>query len=257
MARYILSLQFLLYLLTREAFATTVIDSSGSINRRASPISVTSKGVVAIISSPGDASDRFSDIIGSDDESSSVTVDVDSNSGCIFVRAPGATLGGTSDLPSVLLKGGGSIAASSVAGSIVLTGVTPADCDGIVDTRHGKTLHSIFASRLDGSEVNENEDDESEKTLLIVAVEGGVEDEESLLSEISSIFDACAYEATGTSDISLDDIFEIQIISVNSSDDAETVSFALNVYYYFFEQCNHSFEFCHLCNIAHNIWHYI
>lgn len=223
MARYILSLQFLLCLLTRQAFATTVIDSSGSINRRASPLSATSKGVVAIISSPGDVSDRFSEIIGSDNESSSVTVDVDSNSGCIFVRAQGATLGGTSDLPSILLRGSGSTAAASVAGSIVLTGITPADCDGIVDTRHGKTLHSIFASRLDRTEVSESEDDDSEKKLLILAVEGDDVDENSLLSEISSIFDACAVSATGTSDVSLDDIFEIKIISVNSSDDAETV----------------------------------
>jgi len=208
MARFILSLQLLLCLLTREAFATTVIDSTGAVNRGASPLQATSKGVVAIISSPGDLSNSFSPLSSED-----VSADVDSSSGCIVVSSPGATLGGSD-------KGSASAAASSVAGSIVLTGVTPSDCDGIVDTRHGKTLYSIFASRLNQIDQDSASGD---KTLLIVAVEGTTDDTEKVVSDITSIFDTCALAVTGADTMEIDDLYEIEVLSVNSADDAATV----------------------------------
>lgn len=206
MARFFLSFQVLLYLLAKSASSTTIIDASGVINRGASPLPVTSKGVVTLITSPGDLPSMFPST-----NEKEISADVDEASGCIIVTSPGATLS---------TSGAASGSASSVAGSVVLTGVTSFDCEGgIADTRHGKTLFSIFSSKLN------TDSSSSSPTLLIVAVEGDVSDsvKDTVLDDISSIFGACVVAATGADDTALEDLFEVEIVSVTSSDDAATV----------------------------------
>ena len=135
MARYFLSLQVLVYLLAKSASSTTIIDATGVINRRASPLPATSKGVVTLISSPGDVPSVLFPSPSSSSNEKEVSANLDEASGCIIVTSPGATLS---------TSGAASGSASSVAGSVVLTGVTSFDCEGgIADTRHGKTLFSI------------------------------------------------------------------------------------------------------------------
>jgi len=205
MARLFIALQILLCLLPQTQ-ATTIMDASGVINQRASPLNASSKGVIALISSPGDM-DSFSSPSSS---SKSVEADMDDASGCIIVRSPGATLGSSSNAAA---------AASSIAGAVVVTGVIPSDCEGIggiAETRHGKTLYSIFSSKL-------NSDESLEKALLMVAVEGTLEEDESVVQDIAAIFKSCAMSVSGKEDIVLEDLFEVQIVSVTSQDDAAMV----------------------------------
>lgn len=210
MARFLVALQILLCLIP-NANATTIIDSSGVINKRASPLSASSKGVIALITSPGDMTNSFT----SSSNDDVVEADIDDSTGCVIVRSPGATM-----LSSSTASSSPAAAASSIAGAIVVTGVIPSDCEGmggIAETRHGKTLHSIFSSRLVSSE------ESNEKKLLMVAVEGSLVDEDSVIDDISAIFEACAMAVSGQEIASVGDLFELQIVSVTSKDDAAMV----------------------------------
>lgn len=234
--------------------STTIIfnGSTGALNRGLSRLPTPSGGVVALLSNPSSESEYFDD-----DENAAGSVYVSSSSDCVTVHAPGATLSSSSSSGSseLLNRGVGSAAAASVAGAVVLTGVTAADCKSvdscsILDTRHGRTLSSVFAHRVNRITSNSNgnaEDDASseednsggdadnnDKTILILAVEGAgdeglsEEDQKGVESDISKMFDACVIAAedgdeTLSSDVTVNDYYDIQIMMVNSKQDAAEI----------------------------------
>lgn len=201
--------------------AATTVYGNGALKRGVGPLAATPEGgVVAIVSSPSNDSDFF------DAGTDSVDADVDADAGCVVVTAPGATLRGTSDLD----KGAGAGAAASVAGAVVLTGLVAADASsdedgGVAETRHGRTLRSVFATRLSSTAATESDD----KTLLLLAVEGeelSEDDTARLASDVRQIFDTCAMTADHTDeteDVSMSDLYELRIMTVNSREDAAEV----------------------------------
>lgn len=161
-------------------------------------------GIVALLSSPGTPSTGLF--------SSSTAVSVDGN----VISAPGASLEESSGL---LARGIGAAAAGSIAGAVVLTGVTLADVEvGIDSTRHGRTLAELFASVLRLGKK------EGGATTLIVAVQSegdGSLDSDEVEESIEEIFDSVA-SAIGSDD-ELGDYFTVQSTLVSSSDDAAKV----------------------------------
>ena len=122
--------------------------------------------------------------------------------------------------PGLLARGIGAAAAGSIAGAVVLTGVTLADVEvGLDGTRHGRTLAELFASVL------RKEKKEGVKTLVI-AVQHDGEDGDSLNTEdieevVEEIFDSVA-AAVGVDD-KLSDFFTIQSAFVSTPGDAAKV----------------------------------
>eukprot|EP00584_Thalassiosira_punctigera_P002722 CAMPEP_0172528690 /NCGR_PEP_ID=MMETSP1067-20121228/2999_1 /TAXON_ID=265564 ORGANISM="Thalassiosira punctigera, Strain Tpunct2005C2" /NCGR_SAMPLE_ID=MMETSP1067 /ASSEMBLY_ACC=CAM_ASM_000444 /LENGTH=517 /DNA_ID=CAMNT_0013312647 /DNA_START=14 /DNA_END=1567 /DNA_ORIENTATION=- len=184
--------------------ATTLVDSSGALTKALLPAPTGDGGIVALLSSPGTPG-PFS--------SSSATVSVDGD----VISAPGASLEESS---GPLARGTGSAAAASVAGAVVLTGVTLADVElGLDGTRHGRTLAEMFASAL-RTEKKEG------VTTLIVAVqsdgaEGGSLDAEEIEEVVEEIFDGVA-AAVGADD-ELGDRFSVRSMLVSTPEDVAKV----------------------------------
>lgn len=182
--------------------STTIIDSTGALTRTSIPQSSIGNGVVAVLSSPGTPS-YFS----SGDSANAVTLS-SQGSGSIL-SSPGATLAGTSSLS----KGSGAAAAASVAGSIIVSGITESDLEnGLDDTRHGHTLTAIFKQKIQAVS--------REKVTLIIAVPEG-SDESSVLSDVHAIFDTATAELG--SEVDFDDLYDVVVENVGSEADAQRV----------------------------------
>eukprot|EP00580_Thalassiosira_gravida_P010398 CAMPEP_0201624710 /NCGR_PEP_ID=MMETSP0493-20130528/785_1 /ASSEMBLY_ACC=CAM_ASM_000838 /TAXON_ID=420259 /ORGANISM="Thalassiosira gravida, Strain GMp14c1" /LENGTH=514 /DNA_ID=CAMNT_0048094587 /DNA_START=35 /DNA_END=1579 /DNA_ORIENTATION=+ len=191
-------------LVASASAATTLVDSSGSLTQSLLPSPTGGDGIVALLSSPGTPGNLFS---------SSTTVTVDND----IISAPGASLEESS---GILGRGVAAAAAGSIAGAVVLTGVTLADVEvGLDGTRHGRTLAELFASVL------RMEKKEGVKTLMI-AVQSDSADDVSLDTEdikevVEEIFDSVA-AAVGVDD-ELSDYFSIQSTFVSTSEDVAKV----------------------------------
>lgn len=181
---------------------TVLMDASGGMARQIPTIS-TSSGVVAVVSSPGTPSllTTSSDILSLEQEDSPI------------LSCRGATLGGTSASERASLA-----ATSLVAGSIMVDGVTEGDIEtGLRYTRHARTLTALFRARL----AHTSEGTQS----VVLCVAGPVDDDtqSTLQKEVKGIFDAAAVE-TEVSSSSFSDLYDIQVVSVQSQDDARAVS---------------------------------
>mmetsp|Transcript_33310 Transcript_33310/g.70074 ORF Transcript_33310/g.70074 Transcript_33310/m.70074 type:complete len:515 (+) Transcript_33310:33-1577(+) len=183
-----------------SAAPTTLVDSSGSLTKSLLPTPEGSDGLVAFLSSPGTPSPF---------PATSATVNIENN----VISAPGASL----EEGSLLGRGIGAAAAGSIAGAVVVTGVTLADVEvGLDGTRHGRTLAELFASVLRMGKKN--------KTALMIAVQsdgGGSLDTEEIEECIEEIFDSVA-AAIGVDD-ELSDYFSVQSTLVSTSDDVAKI----------------------------------
>lgn len=186
--------------------AATLVDSTGILNKGLPTISPKG-GVVALLTSPGTSGSVFPD---------ANDVSVEDYGSEILITAPGASLEGVS---SGLARGTGAAAAGSLAGAVILSGVTLADAEvGLANTRHGRTLAELFASRLRSGK-------QGGSALLIVAVQSdGSADEvdsEEIQKDIANIFDAVA-AAAGVGG-SLAELFDVDVVAVKSSSDSASV----------------------------------
>lgn len=177
-----------------------LIDASGSLTRASVSQTSLGNGIVAVLSSPG----TKSFFAGSDDG-----VTLSSSGGVSILSSPGATLSGTTSLT----KGNGAAAASAVAGSIIITGITESDLEyGLDDTRHGHTLTGIFRAKIQSSSTS--------KTKLILAVPSDV-DQDKIIQDVKTVFKTSNAEIGG--DASFDDLYEVLVEKVSSAADAEKV----------------------------------
>ncbi|KAL3758312.1 hypothetical protein ACHAWU_004277 [Discostella pseudostelligera] len=197
------------------AKATTLVDSSGLLTKALLPTptdDTAGDGLVALLSSPGTPSNLFP---------STSTVDIENN----IIRSPGASLEEESSSSSGLLaRGIGAAAAGSIAGAVVLTGVTVADVEvGLDCTRHGRTLAELFASVL---RMDKKKTGSKGPVTLIIAVQseggGGDLDTEAIGECVEEIFDSVA-AAVGVVDAELGSYFSIQSKLVSNADDVAKV----------------------------------
>jgi len=168
------------------------------------------------------------------------TVNVDEDGS--VVRAPGASL---EDSGSALARGMGAAAAASIAGAVVMTGVTMADVEaGLDGTRHGRTLAELFAARVataattttttttTGSTRSEGGGVGRPVVALTIAVQSGedgdVLDADEILRCVGEIFDGVA-AAAGVDD-PLGDHFAVTPILASTPADAEGIMSAAREY---------------------------
>jgi len=193
------------------AAAITLVDSKGSLTKALLP-TPSEKGIVALICSPGTPSLLFP---------STSTVNVDEDGGVI--RAPGASL---EDSGSALARGVGAAAAGSVAGAVVLTGVTIADVEaGLDGTRHGRTLAELFASVLKTEYGKGNNNGGTTPVALTIAVQSegsnDVLDSDDIKGCIEEIFAGVA--AAAGVDGTLGDHFAVRSILVSTAKDVADI----------------------------------
>jgi hypothetical protein len=183
--------------------STTLIDSTGALTRSPIPQSSIGTGIVAVLSSPGTPSFFLGDN----------EVTLSSQGSVSILSSPGATLAGTSPLS----KGNGAAAAASVAGSIIVSGITESDLEnGLDDTRHGHTLTAIFKQKiLAGAAAGD------EKVTLIITVPAE-SDAESVMSDVHAIFDTATAEIGSV--VKFDDLYDLSVENVVSEADAQRVS---------------------------------
>ena len=92
--------------------------------------------------------------------------------------------------------------------------------DGLLDkTRFARTLNSIFVQSLG--------EEKDGKQLLVFAIEGddveGVE--KSLIAQLNKLFDISVLSGKGDkSSVSLEDYFDVELVAVQSNEDAQSVS---------------------------------
>lgn len=195
----------------------TIISSTGEINKSSSPIPSSSSGVVAIVTSPG-RTDPYFALAGGDSVSA---VGAGGAGQPVIITAPGATLAGGVDAHS-LHCGSGAAAAAAIAGSVILTGVTEGDVQaGLGSTRHGRTLSAVFTNRLARYKPEEAED-ESAKTLLIVAVNGSGDLDTGAIEESARLMFVEAAASVGAK-VEFDALFEVNVVPVASEADAAKV----------------------------------
>ncbi|EED91273.1 predicted protein [Thalassiosira pseudonana CCMP1335] len=188
--------------------ATTLIDSTGLLTK-AIP-SISQSGIVALLTSPGTTGSLFP-------ESNDVSLDTASSdsSGGVIIKAPGACL----EESSGLARGSGAAAAGSVAGAVVLSGVTLADAEvGLASTRHGRTLAELFASVVRSGKKGVG-------ATLIIAVQddgaGGGIDGEGVANDVEEIFESVA-EAACVDD-ALGEYFKVEVVLVKDAEDVAKV----------------------------------
>ena len=185
--------------------STTLVDSLGSLNK-AIPTIPHNKGIVALLTSPGTTGSLFPD---------TNDVSVDSTDTGVVIKAPGASLEETSGLA----RGNGAAAAGSIAGAVILGGVTLADVEvGLASTRHGRTLAELFASVIRSGVKGSG-------AVLIVAVQSDAEDGDidsiAIKNDVDEIFESVAAGA-GVED-TLSDYFKVDAMLVKSSEDVSNV----------------------------------
>lgn len=192
--------------------STSIIDASGTLTR--TPLadsSISSKGIVGIIGSPGTQS-----FFGTGDSGEGVTLS--DQDGVSILSSPGATLSGTASLS----KGNGAAAVASVAGSIIISGITESDLEnGLHDSRHGQTLTGIFRTKIEniiaaaaGGDVEEGEIKSTK--LFLVLPPSDMDDE--IMNEIENIFETALAEKNAS--IPFDAAFETNIVKVETEEDA-------------------------------------
>jgi hypothetical protein len=204
------------------------VDSSGSLTKALLPTPSgggdgEGGGIVALLSSPGTPSPLFFPHPPSSSSSSMInTVNVDEDGSVI--RAPGASL---EDSGSALARGIGAAAAASIAGAVVMTGVTMADVEaGLDGTRHGRTLAELFAARIMMRSQQEGVGRGKESPVaLTIAVQSGedgdVLDDEEILRCVREIFDGVA-AAAGVDD-ALGDHFAVTSILASTTADVTDI----------------------------------
>jgi len=140
------------------------------------------------------------------------------------LTSPGATLTGTSSLA----RGNGAAAASVVAGSIILNGITESDLEksAFESTRHGHTLSGIFRARLmmlptkvEGEDDGEDEGGNTCTLVLVVPTE--VEDVDKVIGDVNDIFES-ARLGLGL-DVTFEDLYDVKIEVVQNDADAVKV----------------------------------
>ncbi len=190
--------------------STPIINANGVLTHSSISDSSfgSSQGIVGIISSPGTQSPF---------DSGEGGVTLSSYEGVSILSSPGATLSGTTPLA----KGNGAAAVGSVAGSIILSGITESDIEnGLHASRHGHTLTGIFRVKVD-SAADEGEDVKKTKLFLIFPQCDDL-DEDGVKKDVESVFESVLAEKNV--DINFDSVFEINIAQVANEDDAKKVS---------------------------------
>ena len=203
--------------------STSIINANGVLTHSSisdSSISIGStQGIVGIISSPGTSSpfDTSSDGEGG--------VNLSSLGGVSILSSPGATLSGTTSLA----KGNGAAAVASVAGSIILSGITLSDAEnGLYESRHGQTLTAIFRAKMDtlmsdSNEEGEEEGKEVKPTKLFLVFPTCDVNEDDVKQDVQSIFDAVLAEKGVV--IDLETVFDLNVVQVDNEEDAKKVCF--------------------------------
>lgn len=197
------------------AFASTpIIDGNGVLTRASIPdSSIGSKGIVAVVNSPGTSS--FFDT-----GEEGVTL-LPSDDGASILSSSGATLSGTASLS----MGNGAAAAASVAGSIIMSGITESDLEyGLHDSRHGQTLTGIFRAKIENivSASSEEEMGEVKSTKLFLVLPQCEVDDEIIKKDVQNIFDSALAEKSITS-INFDSVIETNIVKVESEEEAQQI----------------------------------
>mmetsp|Transcript_24767 Transcript_24767/g.28338 ORF Transcript_24767/g.28338 Transcript_24767/m.28338 type:complete len:524 (-) Transcript_24767:53-1624(-) len=195
-----------------SAASTSIIDANGVFTRATIPDSSIGNNIVAVITSP-DTPSFF------DGDTGGVSLSSSDGSGASILSSPGATLTGTASLS----KGNGVVAVSTVADSIILSGITESDLEnGLDDTRHGHTLTAIFRTKIQDAILQEgDEGSEVQKTSLFLISPPCDIDEETILQDVMAIFETA--KAESETDADFDDIFVINILTVENEEDAKKV----------------------------------
>lgn len=191
----------------------TLMGASGSLrlNKIASSGVSTIDGVVSVITSPGTESLL---VTSAPDEDADCVLAFDGDVPQLICR--GATLRGTSAAERSALA-----ITSLVSDVIVIDGITEGDVQAAgfgKNTRHARTLTALFRARLASSS------DAPGKQALILCVKSSSEDsfDDVLAQEVRDLFEATAAEAK-ESQTSFDDLYDVQVVSVTSKDDASQI----------------------------------
>ena len=186
-----------------------LMDASGGLrlNKIASSGASTADGVVCVITSPG--TDSF--LVSSSDD----VLAFDGDDSRLICR--GATLRGTSASERSALA-----ITSLVSDAIIIDGITEGDVQAAgfgKNTRHARTLTALFRARLSSSE------DAPGQQVLILCVKSASKDsfDSVLAQEVRDLFEATAAETT-ESNTSFDDLYDVQVVSVTSKEEASEVS---------------------------------
>jgi hypothetical protein len=169
----------------------------------------TAKGIVAVVLSPNTPS--F--LIPSVDEDAALGLSVVGASDTALPRlmCRGATLAGTSDAERISLS-----TCSAVANTIILDGVTEGDLEcGLSNTRHARTLASIFRARL---QMNQD----SRQTLIVCVGKANDEADDSVLNEVRSMYKAAALERKDAP--AFDSLYDVRIVPATSEAEGQQVS---------------------------------
>ena len=192
----------LLSLVACVSGGSRLMDSSGNLRLRIPDIAA-SKGVVAVIASPGTTSllSSSEDVLSLEDASKNP-----------YLSCKGATLS------SATTSERNSLATTSlVADAVLVDGVTLGDIEaGWKSSRHARTLALLFRARV----LSES----SSKQTMIICVKGEVDSsiENSIKSEVADLFDATA-EEKAKGDLSLSDLYDVQVVSITTAGEAKEV----------------------------------
>jgi hypothetical protein len=194
--------------LTAAANSPTLLDVSSSNLRLPIPEISASEGVITIITSPGTPSQFH--VEGKED-----ILSLSSSDTFFSLVCRGAILGGSSETERNALA-----TCSVVSDVFVIDGITMGDVEfSFRNSRHARTLTALFRSRL-------TLDSESSKPqTLLLTVSGTKEGElksEEVKNEVLSLFEAASVENKLKK--SFDDFYSLQIVPVDSSEEASLVS---------------------------------
>eukprot|EP00978_Attheya_sp_CCMP212_P028975 scaffold101356_cov42-Attheya_sp.AAC.1 len=200
-----------------SAAATAIVDGMGQVKKGASG-TVMSGTVVALLTSPGTPN------LFSDSHVGITAAHAAGTNNVVVVQAPGATLVGSSGLAA----GAGAAAAGSVAGAIVVTGVTHTDVMEFRNSRHGKTLSALFDAAL---LVPSSTSSDPKKSLILCIQGTDTVDQDALIEQVEAIFAASACTALAkASDTpkdaplpTLTDLYDVEVATIMNSNDASKV----------------------------------
>lgn len=207
-----LAATLLLSVFSLSEAGTTLLDSSGKIQHPIPRLS-TSLGVVSIINSPGTPS-ALPDVSIDD---SYLTLLEDEQKPLLCCR--GSTMSTSSAAERLSL-----CTTSLVSSVVIVDGITDGDVErGLRDSRHSRTLTALFRARY-------CLDKENRQTLFIgLLIDEVTEDiTKKVNAEIKDIFQAVAEENPRES-ISFSDLYDMKIVPLTSSANAEEVSLSFNV----------------------------
>ena len=186
-----------------------LVDSSGSLKRNIPTVS-TSGGLVVLISSPGTPSplERYAN------DKEFLSLEKEEGPSPPLLSCRGSTLRAASNAERVSLT-----TSSLIAGAVIVDGVTEGDIEmGLRNSRHSRTLTALFRARQE----LDAETSKGKQTLLLGVLAESVEDEAAVLKEIENIFDAAAEELTDSKP-TLTDLYNVQIVAINTEADATKV----------------------------------